>query len=107
MFVFHTRGPRCGGFVCPPRDGGLLRCGEFVDSPEYCFEGKCSQRAFPCRRVEAGEFTKMCNDAGLGPPGAAAHQHVVPGASRECLAAARSNRSHTPRRKALRCVSDS
>ena len=38
--------------------------------------------------------------AGLGPPGAAAHQVVVmPGASGELLAAVRSNRSHTSRRE--------
>ena len=38
--------------------------------------------------------------------GAAAHQDVVvPGACGEVLAPARSNRAHTPRRKALRCVS--
>ena len=37
--------------------------------------------------------------------GAAAHQDVVVlGASGEVLAAARSNRAHTPRRKALMCV---
>ena len=52
---------------------------------------------------KAGVALKRGNDAGLGPPGAAAHQEVViPSASGEVLAAARSL-SRTPRRKALRC----
>ena len=114
-------GPRCGVLGCPrerprwaglcvhtrgPRDGGLLRCGEFVDSPECCFEGKCSQRAFPCRRVEAGELAKRSNDAGLGPSGARGAPACGTWCKQGVLAAARSNRSHTPRRKALRCVSE-
>ena len=45
------------------------------------------------------------NDAGLGsPPGAAAHQGM-PGAGGEVVAAARSSRSRTRPRRALRCVS--
>ena len=52
---------------------------------------------------KAGAALKRGNDAGLGPPGATAHQEVVlPSASGEVLAVARSP-SRTPRRKALRC----
>ena len=52
---------------------------------------------------KGGAAMKRGNDAGLGPPSATAHQEVViPSASGEVLAAARS-RSRTPRRKPLRC----
>ena len=52
---------------------------------------------------KGGVAMKRGNDAGLGPPSATAHQEVViPSASGEVLAAARS-RSRTPRRKPLRC----
>ena len=55
-----------------------------------------------CGHVQGRCGPKRGNDAGLGPPGAAAHQEVViPSASGEVFAAARS-RSRTPRRKALR-----
>ena len=47
----------------------------------------------------------MGQQCGSDASGAAAHQDVVvPDASEEVLAAARSNRQHTLRRKMLRCV---
>ena len=53
---------------------------------------------------KGGVAMKRDNDAGLGPPSATAHQEVViPSASGEVLAAARS-RSCTPQRKPLRCL---
>ena len=44
------------------------------------------------------------NDAGLGPPGGAAHQGLS-GASGEVMAAARSSRSRTPRGRAPKYAS--
>ena len=53
---------------------------------------------------KAGGLPRPGNDAGLGPPGGAAHQELS-GASGEVMAAARSSRSRTPRGRAPKYAS--
>ena len=129
MAGVHARGPRCGVLGCPREGASLWRvwvstrgglvmadcethwlrsgvhklgsgtCSHVASVPCSGTIGPCTQ----CGHVQGSCGAETGNDAGLGLPGATAHQEVViPSASGEVLAAARS-RSRTPRRKPLRC----